>query len=50
MNDYLSVRLRQRKWSKSPQPPLKRGANELLLVPLFKGDLGGSKSRIEVNH
>jgi hypothetical protein len=28
---------------RSPQPPLKRGAKELLKVPLFKGDLGGSK-------
>ena len=26
-----------------PQPPLKRGEN-LLKVPLFKGDLGGSES------
>jgi hypothetical protein len=30
-----------------PQPPLSRGEN-LVKVPLFKGDLGGSKSDREV--
>ncbi|MEH2305913.1 nSTAND1 domain-containing NTPase, partial [Nostoc sp.] len=28
---------------RSPQPPLKKGGEESLKVPLFKGDLGGSK-------
>jgi hypothetical protein len=32
------------KVSDPPQPPLRRGEPEQLKVPLFKGDLGGSRA------
>jgi hypothetical protein len=34
--------------SENPPNPLKKGAKIGLLVPLFKGDLGGLRSRNEV--